>query len=101
MGSLLSWRDGGTVASGRLLSTCGGVHKSFGSVQAVRRVALTVGSGGVTAFLGPNGAGKTSTIDMILGLSRPDAGQVEAYGMAPRQAVRNGLVSVVMHQGVA
>ena len=29
------------------------------------------------AFLGPNGAGKTSTIDMILGLSRPDAGEVE------------------------
>ena len=67
----------------------GGVHKHFGSVQAVRGVALTVGSGEVMAFLGPNGAGKTSTIDMILGLSRPDAGEVEVYGMAP-QAVRRG-----------
>jgi ABC-2 type transport system ATP-binding protein len=75
------------------------VHKSFGSVQAVRGVALTVGSGEVMAFLGPNGAGKTSTIDMILGLSRPDAGQVEVYGMAPRQAVRKGLVSAVMQTG--
>src|SRR5271165_720780 len=55
----------------------GGVHKHFGSVQAVRGVALTIGSGEVMAFLGPNGAGKTSTIDMILGLSRPDAGAIE------------------------
>jgi ABC-2 type transport system ATP-binding protein len=76
-----------------------GVHKSFGSVQAVRGVALAVGSGEVMAFLGPNGAGKTSTIDMILGLSRPDAGAVEVYGMAPRQAVRKGLVSAVMQTG--
>ena len=75
------------------------VHKHFGSVQAVRGVALAVGSGEVMAFLGPNGAGKTSTIDMILGLSRPDAGAVEVYGMAPRQAVRRGLVSAVMQSG--
>ena len=76
-----------------------GVHKSFGSVQAVRGVELAVGPGEVMAFLGPNGAGKTSTIDMILGLSRPDAGAVEVYGMAPRQAVRKGLVSAVMQTG--
>ena len=76
-----------------------GVHKRFGSVQAVRGVALTITSGEVMAFLGPNGAGKTSTIDMILGLSRPDAGAVEVYGMAPRQAVRKGLVSAVMQTG--
>jgi len=36
---------------------------------------------------------------MILGLSRPDAGAVEVYGMAPRQAVRKGLVSAVMQTG--
>jgi ABC-2 type transport system ATP-binding protein len=76
-----------------------GVHKHFGSVHAVRGVALTIGSGKVMAFLGPNGAGKTSTIDMILGLSRPTAGEVEVYGMAPRQAVRKGLVSAVMQAG--
>ena len=76
-----------------------GVRKSFGSVQAVRGVALAVGAGEVMAFLGPNGAGKTSTIDMILGLSRPDAGAVEVYGMAPRQAVRKGLVAAVMQTG--
>jgi ABC-type sugar transport system ATPase subunit len=48
-----------------------GAHKSFGSVQAVRGVALAAGAGEVMAFLGPNGAGKTSAIDMILGISAP------------------------------
>ena len=67
-----------------------GVRKSFGTVQAVRGVALAVGAGEVMAFLGPNGAGKTTTIDMILGLSRPDAGAVEVYGMAPRHAGPQG-----------
>ena len=51
------------------------------------------------AFLGPNGAGKTSTIDMILGLSRPSAGNVEVFGLAPHQAISKGLVSAVMQSG--
>jgi ABC-2 type transport system ATP-binding protein len=76
-----------------------GVRKSFGPVQAVRGVGLAVGAGEVMAFLGPNGAGKTTTIDMILGLSRPDAGVVEVYGMTPRQAVRKGLAAAVMQTG--
>ena len=68
-------------------------------MQAVRGVTLAIGSGEVIAFLGPNGAGKTSTIDMTLGLSRPTGGAVEVFGMAPRQAVRKGLVSAVMQAG--
>jgi ABC-2 type transport system ATP-binding protein len=75
------------------------VHKSFGSVDAVRGVDLTVASGEVLAFLGPNGAGKTSTIDMILGLSHPTAGEVEVYGMPPRRAITKGVVSAVMQTG--
>src|SRR5436305_4993192 len=76
-----------------------GVHKRFGHVHAVRGVDLTLRSGEIAAFLGPNGAGKTSTIDMILGLSRPDAGTVSVYGLAPRPAVSRGLVSAVMQTG--
>jgi ABC-2 type transport system ATP-binding protein len=75
------------------------VHKHFGPVEAVRGIDLRVGAGEVVAFLGPNGAGKTSTIDMILGLSVPTAGTVEVYGMAPRAAIRRGLVSAVMQTG--
>jgi len=75
------------------------VHKSFGRVEALRGIDLTVRSGEVMAFLGPNGAGKTSTIDIILGLSSPGAGEVEVYSMSPRQAVSRGLVSAVMQTG--
>jgi len=75
------------------------VHKSFGSVEAVRGVDLAVRSGEVVAFLGPNGAGKTSTIDIVLGLSQPTSGEVEVYGMTPRRAIAKGLVSAVMQTG--
>ena len=76
-----------------------GVHKKFGSVDAVRGIDLTIRSGEIMAFLGPNGAGKTTTIDMILGLSRPTTGAVEVYGMTPRRAITKGLVSAVMQTG--
>jgi ABC-2 type transport system ATP-binding protein len=75
------------------------VHKSFGSVHAVRGVSLTIRSGEILAFLGPNGAGKTSTIDIILGLSPPSAGEVKIFGMTPRRAITMGLVSAVMQSG--
>lgn len=73
--------------------------KSFGDVQAVRGLDLTVEPGEIVAFLGPNGAGKTTTIDMVLGLSRPTSGRVEVQGMAPHDAVARGLVSAVMQTG--
>jgi ABC-2 type transport system ATP-binding protein len=76
-----------------------GVSKHFGPVQAVRDVSLQVESGEIVAILGPNGAGKTSSIDMILGLSQPSAGQVSVYGMHPRQAISRGLISAVMQTG--
>ena len=76
-----------------------GVTKSYGDVHAVRGVDLTVQQGEIVAFLGPNGAGKTSTLDMVLGLSRPTGGSVSVLGLEPHQAVRRGLVSAVMQTG--
>ncbi|WP_396652982.1 ABC transporter ATP-binding protein [Microbacterium sp. SORGH_AS_0454] len=76
-----------------------GVVKSFGSVHAVRGVDLTVRPGEIVAFLGPNGAGKTTTIDMILGLTDPDAGSIEVFGHTARGAVARGLVSAVLQSG--
>jgi len=76
-----------------------GVVKSFGSVHAVRGVELTVRPGEIVAFLGPNGAGKTTTIDMILGLTNPDAGSIEVFGHSARGAVARGLVSAVLQSG--
>ena len=76
-----------------------GLTKRFGAVTAVDGLDLIVSPGEVVAFLGPNGAGKTSTIDMMLGLSRPDAGTAEVFGLAPRTAVAQGLVTAVMQSG--
>ncbi len=76
-----------------------GVVKSFGSVHAVRGVDLTIRPGEIVAFLGPNGAGKTTTIDMILGLTTPDAGSIEVFGHSARGAVARGLVSAVLQSG--
>jgi ABC-2 type transport system ATP-binding protein len=76
-----------------------GVTKYFGDVHAVRGIDLDIQPCEMVAFLGPNGAGKTTTIDMVLGLSNPTAGEVEVFGMAPRQAIARGLVAAVMQTG--
>ncbi|MGV9990512.1 ABC transporter ATP-binding protein [Streptomyces sp. NPDC003374] len=66
---------------------------------AVDGLDLRIRRGEVVAFLGPNGAGKTTTIDMLLGLTRPDSGQVELFGRAPQLAVRAGQVAAVLQSG--
>lgn len=81
-----------------------GLQKSFSvrhgpAVRAVDGLDLVVEPGEIVAFLGPNGAGKTSTIDMLLGLGKPDAGSVELFGGDPAAAVASGRVSAVMQSG--
>ncbi|MGC4933783.1 ABC transporter ATP-binding protein [Gordonia sp. DT30] len=84
--------------------TTSNLHKTFrGSdhrrVTAVDHLDLTIGTGEVVAFLGPNGAGKTTTIDMILGLTRPDSGDIEVLGMPARAAAQAGRIAAVMQSG--
>lgn len=59
---------------------CSGLRKRYGRQQAVEDVSLEVGRGEVVGLLGPNGAGKTSVIKMLLGLVRPDEGEVMLLG---------------------
>jgi ABC-2 type transport system ATP-binding protein len=59
---------------------CSGLRKRYGRRTAVDDVSFTVGRGEVVGLLGPNGAGKTSVIKMLLGLVRPDAGEVLLLG---------------------
>ncbi len=49
-------------------------------IVAVESLDLDVPAGGVHAFLGPNGSGKTTTIRMLLGLVRPERGQMSVFG---------------------
>ena len=61
--------------------TVSGVHKRFGSVQALRGVDLSVEQGAIFGFLGPNGAGKTTTIRVLTGFIRADEGDAQVLGM--------------------
>jgi len=65
-----------------------GLRKRFGPTQALDGLDLTVARGEVHGFLGPNGSGKTTTIRILLGLLRADAGTVSLLGGDPwRDAV--------------
>lgn len=56
------------------------LSKSYGSVEAVRGVNLSVKAQHITAFLGLNGAGKSTTIKMLLGMIRPSGGSGQVLG---------------------
>ncbi|MEA2232375.1 MAG: iron(III) transport system ATP-binding protein [Solirubrobacteraceae bacterium] len=59
-----------------------GLEKSFGAVRAVDGVDLELRAGGTCALLGPSGCGKTTTLRLIAGLERPDAGEIIVGGRA-------------------
>jgi lipopolysaccharide export system ATP-binding protein len=57
-----------------------GLTKRYGSRTVVDEVSLSVGAGEVVGLLGPNGAGKTTTFYMVVGLVRPNGGEVLLTG---------------------
>jgi lipopolysaccharide export system ATP-binding protein len=57
-----------------------GLGKSFKQRPVVKGVSLTVKRGEAVGLLGPNGAGKTTTFYMIMGLVRPDSGEITLDG---------------------
>jgi ABC-2 type transport system ATP-binding protein len=75
------------------------LHRGYGNVRAVDGVDLTIAPGEVVALLGPNGAGKSTAIDMLLGLTRPDRGEIAVFGRTPRRAVADGLVGAMLQGG--
>jgi multiple sugar transport system ATP-binding protein len=54
--------------------------KRFGAMEAVADLSLTIGHGELVVLLGPSGAGKTTTLRLLAGLERPDAGAVSIDG---------------------
>jgi len=88
----------GAVARGAAVALSG-LHKRYGDVRAVAGVDLLISPGEVVALLGPNGAGKSTTVDMMLGLTRPDAGQALVFGQKPQDAVRGGTVGAMLQSG--
>ena len=58
-----------------------GITKSFGSLQVLKGIDLTIGKGEVVSIVGPSGAGKTTLLQIMGTLDRPDGGSVRINGM--------------------
>lgn len=63
--------------------TVSSLTKFYGDFKAVDSVSFTVDKGSVYGYLGPNGAGKSTTIRTMLGLLKPDQGEVQIRGVNP------------------
>ena len=60
-----------------------GVHKAYGSIQALRGLDIDIPRGVVCGLVGPNGAGKTTTFGIVGGVLSPDRGEVSLLGDGP------------------
>lgn len=68
----------------------------YGNIKALKNVDLTVPAGSIVSLIGANGAGKTTTMKVIMGLIKPDSGQIlfkgqHISGMATHKIVSTGL----------
>ncbi len=93
-GSVESGGPAGSVEPPDLAVWSEGLTKRFGNRTVVRDVALAVPRGCVYGFLGPNGSGKTTTIRMLLGLVRPNAGRCGLLGHEMPRGGRHALPHV-------
>lgn len=76
-----------------------GVASRYGSVLALRDIALEVGEGELVTLIGANGAGKSTTLKVISGIIRPERGTVtyceqDATQLSPRALIEAGIVHV-------
>lgn len=77
-----------------------GVAKHYGHLSALDGVDLVLQRGELLAVLGPNGAGKSTSIGLLLGLIRPDAGQVQLFGMDPQQIDARRRIGVMLQSAM-
>src|SRR3954468_19205056 len=61
------------------------LRKHYGDVQAAQGVSFEILDGEIFGLLGPNGSGKTTTVECIIGLRDPDAGDIEVCGIDARR----------------
>jgi ABC-type sugar transport system ATPase subunit len=80
--------------------------KSFGPVEALRGVSLSLVGGEIRGICGENGAGKSTLMKLLMGIIRPDSGSIELNGQAqaidsPQQAQQLGIAMVAQELSLA
>jgi ABC-2 type transport system ATP-binding protein len=88
----------GSVDGGPALRFSGVVHR-YRSLVALDHLDLEVARGETLALLGPNGAGKSTAIAILLGLQRPQEGEVSVLGTDARSAMASGKVGAMLQVG--
>lgn len=76
--------------------SCEDVSRSFGGLQAVNNVSLTIGQGEILGLVGPNGSGKTTLVNAITGFYPPQLGQIlfhqqPIHRLKPYQVAQRGI----------
>jgi len=61
------------------------LRKRYGDIEAARGVSFEIQDGEIFGLLGPNGSGKTTTVECVIGLRDPDAGEIEVCGIDARK----------------
>ncbi|WP_460724958.1 ABC transporter ATP-binding protein [Nocardia heshunensis] len=74
-----------------------GLRRSFGGVQAVDGVEFSIAPGEFVSIIGPNGSGKSTTVNLISGVLKPDAGEVLVRG----KRIRPGRPEAAAAAGIA
>ncbi|KOY78693.1 ABC transporter ATP-binding protein [Apilactobacillus kunkeei] len=77
-----------------------GLSKQFKNKIAVDHIDLQINDGQLIAFLGHNGAGKSTTINMLIGILKPDAGVIKINGFNPNDSNYNDSLGVVFQNSV-
>lgn len=67
-----------------LVISSAGLSKSYSGKPALRDLNLSVPCGSISGFLGRNGAGKTTTLKLLMGILRPDHGDIRIFGESMR-----------------
>ena len=79
------------------------LRKSYGALEAVKGISLTVNDGEIFALLGPNGAGKTTTVEILEGYRARTSGAVKVLGFDPadrREQMRARIGIVLQSAGI-
>ena len=85
-----------TSSDGTPVLICDDISRSFGGVQALKGVSISIGRGEVFGLVGPNGSGKTTAVNAITGFYPPHRGRIvfegaDITGMEPHRVARRGI----------